>query len=62
MDCRPHEFRHSWITHLRAAGVNDANLADMAGHTVAMMHAKYAHAAAEFRPGQEGDRMKVAFG
>jgi integrase len=44
MDCRPHEFRHSWITHLRAAGVNDADLADMAGHTVATMHAKYAHA------------------
>ena len=44
MDVRPHECRHSWITHLRAAGVDDADLADMAGHTVATMHAKYAHA------------------
>lgn len=26
MDCTPHEFRHSWVTLLRAAGVDDADL------------------------------------
>jgi integrase len=57
MDCRPHEFRHSWITHLRAAGVTDADLADMAGHTVATMHAKYAHALR-----QSFDRVRLVIG
>ena len=28
LDIRPHECRHSYVTHLRAAGVNDADLAD----------------------------------
>lgn len=28
---RPHERRHSYVTHLRAAGVNDADLAEIAG-------------------------------
>jgi integrase len=27
LDIRPHECRHSYVTHLRAAGVNDADLA-----------------------------------
>jgi site-specific recombinase XerD len=27
LDIRPHECRHSYVTHLRAVGVNDANLA-----------------------------------
>lgn len=27
LDIRPHEMRHSWVSHLRAAGVNDADLA-----------------------------------
>ncbi len=44
MSIRPHEMRHSWITHLRAAGVNDADLADMAGHTVETMLGSYSHA------------------
>lgn len=39
----PHEFRHSWISLLAAAGVDAADLADMAGHTVATMHGHYAH-------------------
>src|SRR6185369_7546850 len=26
LDIRPHECRHSYVTHLRAAGVNDADL------------------------------------
>jgi integrase len=41
---RPHDCRHSWITHLRAAGVDDADLAAVAGHTVETMIGTYTHA------------------
>jgi integrase len=44
VDIRPHECRHSYVTHLRAAGVNDADLADIAGHRVETMLARYTHA------------------
>ncbi len=44
MDPRPHEFRHSWVSHLRAAGVDDADLAEIAGHTVETMIGHYTHA------------------
>lgn len=44
MTIRPHEMRHSWITHLRAAAVNDADLAEMAGHSVETMLGRYSHA------------------
>jgi integrase len=44
LDLRPHECRHSYVTHLRAAGVNDADLAEIAGHRVETMIARYAHA------------------
>lgn len=43
LDIRPHEMRHSWLTHLRAAGVDEADLADMAGHSVETMIARYIH-------------------
>lgn len=43
IDARPHECRHSWITHMRAAGINDADLAQVAGHTVDTMLARYTH-------------------
>lgn len=43
-DIRPHECRHSYVTHLRAAGVNDADLAEIAGHRVETMLARYTHA------------------
>jgi integrase len=43
LDIRPHEMRHSWLTHLRAAGVDEADLADMAGHSVEMMLSRYIH-------------------
>lgn len=43
MDIRPHECRHSYVTHLRAAGVNDADLAQVTGHSVLTMLARYAH-------------------
>ena len=44
MDPTPHEFRHSYVSHLRAAGVDDADLARVAGHTVETMLAVYTHA------------------
>jgi integrase len=34
LDIRPHECRHSYVTHLRAARVKDADLAEIAGHRV----------------------------
>lgn len=43
MDMRPHEARHSAETHLLAAGVDPADMALMAGHTVATMNARYRH-------------------
>jgi integrase len=43
MDIRPHEMRHSWVSHLRAEGVDDADLAEMAGHELATMLSRYAH-------------------
>jgi integrase len=44
LDPTPHEFRHSYVTHLRAAGVDDADLARVAGHTVETMISVYTHA------------------
>ncbi len=40
----PHGLRHSWITNLRAAGVDPADLAAMAGHSVETATAVYTHA------------------
>lgn len=47
LDIRPHEGRQRYITHLRAAGVNDADLAEIAGHRVETMLARYTHAVGE---------------
>jgi integrase len=47
LDIRPHECRHSYVTHLRAAGINDADLAEIAGHRVETMLARYTHALGE---------------
>lgn len=44
MDPTPHEFRHSYVSHLRAAGIDDADLAAVAGHTVETMISVYTHA------------------
>lgn len=44
LDIRPHECRHSYVTHLRAAGVDDADLAEIAGHRIETMLARYTHA------------------
>lgn len=43
LDPTPHEFRHSYVTHLRRAGVDDADLASVAGHTVETMISVYTH-------------------
>ena len=43
LDIRPHECRNSYVTYLRAAGVNDADLAEIAGHRVETMLARYTH-------------------
>lgn len=43
LDIRPHECRHSYVTYLRNAGVNDADLAEIAGHRVETMLARYTH-------------------
>jgi integrase len=43
LDIRPHECRHSYVTHLRAASVNDTDLAEIVGHKVETMLARYTH-------------------
>jgi integrase len=43
MDPTPHEFRHSYITQLRAAGIDDADLAKIAGHRIETMISIYTH-------------------
>lgn len=43
-DCAPQEFRHSWVTHMRAAGIDPADLADAAGHSLETATARYTHA------------------
>jgi integrase len=43
LDIRPHECPHSYVTHLRAASINDADLAEIAGHRVETMLARYTH-------------------
>ena len=43
IDPTPHEFRHSYVSHLRAAGIDDADLAKVAGHRVETMISIYTH-------------------
>lgn len=43
----PHDCRHSWVSHLRAAGMDDARLALIAGHRVETMLSRYTHAVVE---------------
>lgn len=40
----PQDARHSWVTNLRAAGVDEADLAEMGGHSVEVATATYTHA------------------
>lgn len=39
----PHDFRHTYVSRLRAAGVNAADLAQMAGHTEQTATRVYSH-------------------
>ena len=43
LDIRPHECRHSYVTHLRGAAVDDADLAEVVGHRLETMLAHYSH-------------------
>src|SRR5690606_19977565 len=40
---RPHDCRHSFVSQLRALGIDDADLAEAAGHTVETMVSRYTH-------------------
>jgi hypothetical protein len=44
MDCRPQEFRASWESIMRAKGVDPADLAKYAGHSIQTAHARYVQA------------------
>jgi site-specific recombinase XerC len=57
LDIRPHECRHSYVTHLRATGINDADLAEIVGHRVETMLARYTHAVR-----QSFDEVRVVIG
>lgn len=44
INATPHDFRHSWVTHLAAAqGVDEADLAEIAGHGLAVQQDHYRH-------------------
>ena len=44
IECTPQDFRHSWNSNLRAAGIDPADLAEIAGHSVEVATARYTHA------------------
>lgn len=43
IDATPHDFRHSYISLLAAAGIDIADVADVAGHSVEVANAHYRH-------------------
>jgi integrase len=43
LDPTPHEFRHSYVSNLRAAGIDDADLAEIVGQEIKTMIAHYTH-------------------
>lgn len=43
MDLRPHEARHSYVSNLRAAGIDPADLADVTRHTIQTATKHYTH-------------------
>jgi integrase len=57
LDLRPHEMRHSFISLCRAAGIDEADLAAITGHTVATMIGHYTHAL-----GRSFDRVRNVVG
>ena len=44
LDCRPQEFRASWESIVRAEGVDPADLAKYAGHSIATANSRYVQA------------------
>jgi integrase len=44
VDARPHEFRHSNVSLLRAAGIDPADLAAVSGHSLETATKTYTHA------------------
>jgi integrase len=54
---RPQEFRASWESHLAAAGVDRADLAKYAGHSVATANARYVQGL-----GQSAEQVRNAIG
>ena len=58
LDPTPHEFRHSYVTHLRAAGIDDADLARVAGHNVETMISVYTHASRQ-EPRRDSQRHRL---
>lgn len=57
LDIRPHGCRHSWVTHLRASGIDDADLAQVSGHAVETMLGTHTHAL-----GRSHDRIRQVIG
>jgi integrase len=57
LDPTPHEFRHSYVSNLRAERIDDADLANVAGHTVETMISTYTHAL-----GRSHDRIREVIG
>jgi integrase len=57
IDPRPQEFRASWESHLAAAGVDRADLAEYAGHSVATANARYVQGL-----GRSSDKVRAAIG
>lgn len=53
----PQDFRHSWVTNLRAAGIDVADLAQIAGHTVKTASNVYTHSL-----GRSDDAVRRAIG
>lgn len=43
LDIRPHEARHSYVSHLRAADIDPADLAEVTRHTLQTATAHYTH-------------------
>jgi integrase len=54
----PYTLRHSFVSLLLAAGRRPAEVAEQAGHTVAVMESTYAHVIEEFRGMQIADPAK----
>lgn len=47
IDIRPHECHHSYVSQLRAQGIDDADLAEISGHRIETMLARYTHPVGE---------------